>query len=379
MSNNPIIYLWDATTNKTISDNFSGLFRESQQLIEMESDVSENLLAFAQDLAAYQETHLDDYDLDDDCYDFLGVVSREILTMTKSVCIIYLPENWERMFKKIVEVAIKHQLTLICEELTFALVSNGKMLPAKATWAWDNLVAKLDEEDRIIKEQNLPLTIKQYQTWVQPIYDELLGDYGFNRVNKIKGIGQDYFPESTYLRVVPTGEQVITVQHTGTRPYFWSITSFSMMSKLVDDIYQKFEFQKFNPTIFRGELRFLANIDLSSYSQQPLNIDLAKSYAMLAVKYILPLFDKAKDINGLDNVMNGVYYTKSIGDYPSDYSEGYLPFLFYAPQCLIVSRLASNHNFEKLQSYLEAARSFGVNDQARATAWPKLVKYLRER
>ena len=65
----------------------------------------------------------------------------------------------------------------------------------------------------------------------------------------------------------------------------------------LDDIYQKFEFQKFYPTIFRGELRFLANIDLSSYSQQPLNIDIAKSYAMLAVKYILPLFNKKQSIS----------------------------------------------------------------------------------
>lgn len=377
MSNNTIIYLWDAK-NTAINDNFSELFLESQQLIETDNDASDSLLAFAQDLAAYQEEHLDDYDSDDDCYNFLDSIAREISTLTKAACTIYLPEDWERMFRVIVEYAKKHQLTLICEELTFALVSNGKMLPAKAAWAWDNLVEKLNEEDRIIKEQGFPRTIKQYQIWVQPIYDELLGHYGFNRVDKIEGIGQDYFPESTYLRAVPTGEQVITIQHTGTRPYFWSITSFSMMSKLVDDIYQKVEFQKFDPTIFSGELRFLANIEISSYSQQPLNMDLAKSYAMLTVEYILPLFDKARDINGLDNVMNGVYYTKSIGDYPSGYSEGYLPFLFYAPQCLIVSRLASSPNFEKLQSYFEAVRSFGVNDKVRATEWPKLVKYLQE-
>ncbi len=76
--------------------------------------------------------------------------------------------------------------------------------------------------------------------------------------------------------------------------------------------------------------------------------------------------------------MNGGFYKKSVGDYPSDYSEGYSPSLFHAPQCLIVSRLANNSNFEHLKTYFEAFSHLGANEQARAVEWPKLVQYLQE-
>ena len=51
---------------------------------------------------------------------------------------------------------------------------------------------------------------------------------------------------------------------------------------------------------------------------------------------------------------------------------------FYCPQQLIVARLANNPEYEKLRTFFEAKKSFGANDKARATEWPKLVQYLEE-
>lgn len=51
---------------------------------------------------------------------------------------------------------------------------------------------------------------------------------------------------------------------------------------------------------------------------------------------------------------------------------------FYTPQRLIAARLANNPQYDRLLKFCEAYKSFGANDKARATEWPKLVKYLDE-
>ncbi|MBK9186463.1 MAG: DUF1566 domain-containing protein [Moraxellaceae bacterium] len=51
---------------------------------------------------------------------------------------------------------------------------------------------------------------------------------------------------------------------------------------------------------------------------------------------------------------------------------------FYTPQRLIAARLANNPQYDRLLKFCEAYKSFGANDKARATEWPKLVQYLEE-
>ncbi len=369
--------MWDAE-GKAVSHNFFELLNEAERLHEMKGHATTSLLAFAQDLGRYQEAHIDDYDSDDDCYDFIGGVSRRILSINAAALAVELPNNWEEIFRVLVEIARTHNIVLITEELTFALLPNRQMIPAKAAQAWDNLVAKLDREVSHIAEQGLLRSLKQYQQLAEPIYDKLLGDYGFQRVDNIRGISRPNLPNATYAREVATGKQILNMAHGGTRPNFWSMVSFAMISSAVDNIYHKFEFYKHIPTIFDGYLRFLT--DITSYSQQSFSVTLAEAYTALMMKHILPIFDKAQDIKGLDEVMNGVFYKNIEEHRPESYMEagGYFPNTFNAIHCIIVSRLANNPNFDQLIKYFERDNRFGANQQAYAMEWPKLVQYLRE-
>lgn len=373
MSNSPTIYLWD-TEGKAVFPNFLKLFNEAERLHTTKGCATKGLLAFAQDLALYQEAHIDDYDdHDKDCYYFIGRVSHLISSLKTVALAVKLPENWEEMFKVIVEIARVHNIVVMTKELTFALLPNGKMIPAEAAQAWDNLIAKLDD-----KNSALPRNVKEYQQWADPTYGKLLSAYGFKRVDRIKGIGQSYFPETTYVREVPIGKQILSIIYGGTRPYFGPGASFHMTSDVVDSIYHQFEFYKHIPSIFNGNLRDLT--DTISYSQQPLSMALTESYAALMMKIILPIFDKAQDIKGLDEVMNGVFYKNIEEHRPESYMEagGYFPNTFNAIHCIIVSRLANNPNFDQLIKYFERDNRFGANQQAYAMEWPKLVQYLRE-
>ena len=78
--------------------------------------------------------------------------------------------------------------------------------------------------------------------------------------------------------------------------------------------------------------------------------------------------------------MNGLFYNRKIGDFPRRHSNGSITLSsgFYIPHCVIISRLANNIKFEHLLEYLYALGDFGANQQASATEWPKLVKYLKE-
>jgi len=84
---------------------------------------------------------------------------------------------------------------------------------------------------------------------------------------------------------------------------------------------------------------------------------------------LLPAFDHAWTIDGLDKLLNG--------DADPRYRDYFHNFV-YKPQCIIVARLAGSPRFESLVDELGVETGWYGNAMVWKEEWPKLVKYLRE-
>jgi hypothetical protein len=99
-----------------------------------------------------------------------------------------------------------------------------------------------------------------------------------------------------------------------------------------------------------------------------------ESQLAVVKREVISLLDHAKDIKGLDALMNGAV---------SPLFRDTIQHKFDMPHCLIVARLANNPQFEELAVSLgtygpKSGRSWGSHAPHQITEWPKLVKYLRE-
>ncbi|MBK8326191.1 MAG: hypothetical protein IPL02_03740 [Moraxellaceae bacterium] len=298
--------------------------------------------------------------------------------------------------RDIVQLALDYNLIVADEEIAMAFLPTGKIRPYGAEDEWDALLGELAEADEVrlaYEETKLPTTEYDYSVWIRPLLDKGLGDYGFKLVKIFENKNNDVY-YSWYCREVEIGQQYLKFVHVGSSPYFWSHTSFYMECPVVQDIYNRFDFaNKDTNRVFLAELQSFTDVDY--YTASPLSEDLAQRHINDVINYIIkPIFDKTTDIKGLDNFVNGwlskqpLSYTDTLkGSPPKPKPQSERTFLtpdrfrgmgFYCPQQLIVARLANNPEYEKLRTFFEAKKSFGANDKARATEWPKLVQYLEE-
>ena len=382
------IYIWEASA-ADLSKDFNELLESGGDYAEIEQSPSANLLAFADALQQHQKT----VDYGDGFFKQAAYVVKQATTQS---IMIEIPEyEWQRPLRDIVQLALDYNLIVADEEIAMAFLPTGKIRPYGAEDEWSALLGELAEADEVrlaYEETKLPTTVKAYATWVRDLLDKNLGQYGFKKVRAYKHSTNGTF-HSIYCREVDTGQQYLDFTHVGQSPYFSTGTTFYMFCPMVKDIYNLFDFYKNINEVFRAALGSFT--DITGYTSSPLSEDLAQRHINDVINYIIkPIFDKTTDIKGLDNFVNGwlskqpLSYTDTLkGSPPKPKPQSERTFLtpdrfrgmgFYCPQQLIVARLANNPEYEKLRTFFEAKKSFGANDEARATEWPKLVQYLEE-
>ena len=169
-------------------------------------------------------------------------------------------------------------------------------------------------------------------------------------------------------------EQYIDFPHAGTYPYFSTIfgVSFYMIHTSVTSILEQFAFAKIWPKIFSMPLYDI--FKTSDYDTKVVSHEEVKRQLDVVRHEVICLLDHAKDIKGLDELMNGNV---------SSLFRNKIQHSFYTPHCLIVARLANNPQFEELAVSLgtygpKSGRHWGAHAPHQITEWPKLVKYLRD-
>jgi len=394
MANRHDVIIWDAS-EEDLSLDYLALSARGLQYATEEQKPKVNMRMFAEDLNDLAK----DKQLDDETRLFLKEVASQIKHLGYKALTLEMPIAWQRPLRALVKAASKYSIIIADEELVMAFLPNEEVLPDER--AWRNLLWELGQEDKLITEhaaKGLPQSVEDYASWLRVFLDVELGKYGFKRTEKPKSEGGgDYFPMSWYCREVEIGQQYINLEHRGELAHYGNYTIFFMICPIISDIYQKFNFSTHTKRVFLGEMRHV--VDVSKYgSSSPLSIELTQEYiSLIASAVIKPFLDTTRDIKGLDKLVNGflssqpesyielirdVNLKKALrkADAQNEYltPERYKSMGFYYPQCLIIARLANNPQFDKLIRFFEAKKSFGANDQARATEWPKLVKYLQE-
>ena len=156
--------------------------------------------------------------------------------------------------------------------------------------------------------------------------------------------------------------------HNGFDVTIWA----SMKVEYLSHIYNKFDFDKpryrdgtLENTIFSGEF-------LVSILKAPAN-DIVICNQISALRLInivnsklMPIYESACTLKGLDEALNGEIYPYFRTHVQSDWLK---------PYCLIVARLANNPYFENLVIDLPKTKR---NSDGLITCWPEFVKYLRE-
>ena len=137
-------------------------------------------------------------------------------------------------------------------------------------------------------------------------------------------------------------------------------------------IYEKFNFAKISPEIFSMSIYSL--FKTNDYDVKIVSHTEVKNQLAVVKREVISLLDHAKNIKGLDALMNGTVSTLF---------RNRIQNWFFMPHCLIVARLANNPQFEELAVSLgtygpKSGRNWGSHAPHQITEWPKLVKYLRE-
>jgi|GEM_PF-1094315 len=382
------IYLWEAT-QADLSKGFYELSEKAITYARQQKNPSENLLAFAEALNEHRKTV--DYNRS-----FFREVANQIKNATtKAITIEFSEEeDWKRPLRDMVKLAQNFHVMIVDTEITMVFLPTGEIKPFGAEYDWEDLLGELtqvDDVDIAYKKTNLPTTEYDYAVWMRGLLDKGLGEYGFKLANTKDNKNNNVY-ESWYCRDVEIGKQYIQFTHVGSSPYFWNHTRFYMKCHAASDIYHKFNFDKDGQGVFSIGLEAFTDVNYCRAS--PLSERLAQCHINDVINYIIKLiFDKITDIKGLDGFVNGwlskqpLSYMETIKSPPQHSQNSERAFLtpdrfrgmgFYCPQQLIIACIANNPEYAKLKIFFEANKSFGANGLARATEWPKLVKYLEE-
>ena len=364
------VFIWDAS-ERGLPKDLAQALEMAEKLSQIKDEPSDKIKRFAQqieDYVAQQE--------DEEWDEYLGGFNTLVANCCHAALNVELPdESWERMLALLVEKATGRGLVVVDTEMMVAFLPHGQVLPYEARREWEELIKEQKKEDALaLQDPHLPKTLNKYIKWVEPIYDEYLAKHGFVRIDKPEWMPEEMY-KIRYKRHMMDGvDQYIDFSHAGTYPYFSTIFGafFYMTHPLIISILDRFSFSKIMPIIF---FMPLSNIfKTTDYDVNVVSRIEVESQLAVVKREVISLLDHAKDIKGLDALMNGTVSTlfrNSIQKW------------FFMPHCLIVARLADNPQFEELAVGLgtygpKSGRNWGSHAPHQITEWPKLVKYLRE-
>jgi hypothetical protein len=212
-------------------------------------------------------------------------------------------------------------------------------------------------------EDDFPRTKAQYKKFAKPYFDALMLKHGFQKDKLI-------FPditEAAYSRSTPLGKQYTcpSYDHGGGGRFEVQIYTYILNAEVLS-IYDKFSFLKTFEIFSTETSRLDSKASWYVTNVKEFRAAITRAETLLFV----PLLDCLQNLSSVDRMLNGE---------PNErLPERSYNKEFHAPQRLIVARLVDNPKFEELVTEFEGYSSFSGNEKARASEWPKLVKYLRE-
>jgi hypothetical protein len=325
-----------------------------------ETQISDKLVAFTQFVLPQLQESLDGEDL----YPFEDMIS-EIKDNQYAAFSLYMPEyNWQLALNLLVAAANKYSLVVFFQEAVMAFAPPDRIFPQQAEPKWNTI-------KNFLASSQFPTTTKQFKKWFAPSLDAMFSQHGF-----VMGDVDEIDTSSSLWTVVYTKKVAIGIQyakvycHRVHNGFDVSVRP-SMQIDYLSHIYNKFDFDKpryrdgtLENTIFSGDF-------LISILKIPAN-DIVICNQISALRLInivnsklMPLYESACTLKGLDEALNGEIYPYFRTHVQSDWLK---------PYCLIVARLANNPNFESLVIDLPKTRR---NSDGLITCWPEFVKYLR--
>jgi hypothetical protein len=276
----------------------------------------------------------------------------------KGCLVLTLPDYGAELgLRFIVQTAMALDLVVYDHEMRMVFLPPDRVLPMEADEYWDALCENLDKPAFPLKESD-------FTKWFNPLFEKMIGRHGF--VTKSLTIGAGVLGgQEIYIKNVPAGEQHISLSFEARymgefKPYL----SFGMLCPKVYDIFKLFSFSQHTPYTFSDPMSSSLGfgiVRLKNYNE-------CRLYLERIENSLFDFLNIASDIEGVDQLMN-----KNVNEKFTKRMNG-----FYNPHRLIVARLANNPHFEQLIIEFEKDSDWGANQAARATEWPKLLKYLRE-
>jgi hypothetical protein len=363
------LIIWDAE-RFGVPDSFEQAMGMAVALTKQpETKISDKLLAFAQYVVPQLQGALDGEDL----YPFEEMIS-EIKDNQYAAFSLYMPEyNWQLALNLLVSAANNYGFVVFYQEAVMAFAPPDRIFPQQAENKWNSIKS-------FLASSQFPTSIKQFKKWFAPSLDAMFSQHGF-----VIGDVDEVDTSSSYWTVVYTKATTIGVQdikiycqkvHNGFDVSIWP----SMKVDYLSNIYNGFNFDSdFNkprhkPRHKDGTLKnfifwddfIIGILKIPSNDMVVCNQISALRLINIVNSTLMTIFESAKTLKGLDEVMNGnshPYFKEAVHNG------------WQKPYCLIVARLVNNPSFEQLAiDLLETKRG---SDSLRK-CWPQFVKFLRE-
>lgn len=371
------VYVWDYKGRK-IPQTIGEVAEQAFALYMQQEEPSNALLSFANQMQSYANKHLDDEDIQES---FGGIV-EELKAENNAALRLELPRNGDYALREIVESAKNKSLIVYDEDWGIAFLAHGKILPRFMEKEWSALVKQQDEEAKHLSESpHLPRTREQFETWAGAIIGEGLSKHGFIALGRspledeLKNRLEPW--ELMYQRDVSIGRQYLIIAYDGKYPRFGCGTRFFMRSPVVyqfiAEIEERFMLQWTSKDIFYAYFDNPDGVISSVSKEMKEKLEMGQSesdvkqYFSFLEKDLMPLLDVAKDLKGIDAVMNGHinenFRQKNIG----------------WPTGLIVASLVKNPNFDMLLAELEKSRAWQsrINIRGKKSELEQMVNYIR--
>ncbi len=370
------VFVWDYKGRK-LPQTISEVAEQAFALYMQQEEPSSALLSFATQIQSYANKHLDDEDIQES---FGGIV-EELKAENNAALRLELPRNGDYALREIVESAKNKSLIVYDEDWGIAFLAHGKILPRFMEKEWSALVKQQDEEAKHLSESpHLPRTREQFETWAGAIIQEGLSKHGFIALDRssmedeLKKMLEPW--ELMYQRDVTIGRQYLIIAYDGKYPRFGCGTHFFMRSPVVyqymAEIEKRFMLQLTDKVIFHASFDSYNGVisSVSKEIREKLEMGQSESdvkqYFSFLEKDLMPLLDVAKDLNGIDAVMNG------------NINENFRKKNIYKPSRLIVASLVKNPNFDMLVTESEKSRAWSYKVlYGKKSELEQMVNYIR--
>lgn len=264
-----------------LPNDFDEVINKVIALEEIETQPSQNILAFAKEA----ETYCQQYEGFD--YESLTDFIEEQETAVVSI---ELSSSYDQiLLKHLIETALKHHLVCFIEKLVIAFVPPAQIYPPAQAELWQDI------KENVHQQIKKPKTLDQFRGLVEPLFDKILPQFNFIKVPVVSLVKEHY---CHFLRIHGDIHQVVQIRFQPTSKGFLSFINFRLCSDNIEKIRNNFNFKE---KVSKGNPSY--NF---SFSLTELNSYLLKAYEVFNKKpseeKLKPIISEAVKV--LDSIMS---------------------------------------------------------------------------